>query len=99
MAIVYVDNEDVVAPIVVCDQCGERITEGMNGAVVGSNGHEARFVHKGACDTAFAAAHPEYGSGWDELSDLPILLAWNIGLDLRDAQKRAEHLRRSGLTN
>lgn len=99
ISFIYIEGEDMKAPIFVCDHCGKRIAEASSGMTLGDVGLELRFVHKGDCDRAFHASHPEYGSEWDELAILPILLARSIGLDLRDLQRLDALARRSGITD
>ncbi len=47
-------------PVILCDQCGERITDAANATVVCSSAPEGKtaqlfHVHKGVCDDALAA--------------------------------------------
>jgi hypothetical protein len=85
-------EQDRYEPHVVCDSCQvviERAEEGnflfplyektgtqqivINGPIV--------FVHKGSCDEAYIAAHPEYQWSSDELQNFPSELGVNLGLD------------------
>jgi hypothetical protein len=87
-------------PVVVCDHCGEQITDALDGNYqwrMGLNdtdfGGRVYFTHKGCCK-AFEDAHPEDGFVWGamELSCLPIYLGNGLALDWEGARRSAETL-------
>ena len=100
MPIEFYEEDGRSGPIVICDHCGKRITEALNGNALwmqhgkSHKGVEVRriwFTHK-ACNHAFEASHPtdEYEiRGAIGLDMFVLYLMDNVCLDLKSAKKTA----------
>ena len=80
-------ERNAMAPICVCDECGERIVDARQALAMHPGRSDkpgelsdAIFVHKGACDRNACAKHGQ-GSGTEELAAHLIALAENAGID------------------
>jgi hypothetical protein len=93
ISVIY--SSDRFIPVIICDQCGERITDAKMAAAVSKSrdvqeGEELKVahVHKGACQIAVEA---QIGStGWSEMMDHILHLCTNIGLSLEDLIRRRD---------
>jgi len=84
-------------PVVVCDICGQQITEARNGAVANTwtediqePGYvEILYAHKGAChDIAEARLSQKSQTiGWEELSHHLLYVVRNAGLTIENLEK------------
>jgi hypothetical protein len=86
MALVIQFHEGLSCPTVVCDWCHAPITHAWAGGYffpVAPRTEGAMvpltFLHKGACDRAYAAQHGRL-EWWGELWELPTFLARNLGM-------------------
>lgn len=92
------------APIVVCDVCGDMISDYAEGGVVfpdppagANNVHvEALHIHKGACHDKAEARFQDGRCGWDELGLHLYRLCANTGIDTGQfIEERERHKRLS----
>ena len=83
-----------VAPIVVCDACGERIKDATmaavltSGAIVDGDSAEVKHVHKGQCHDAMEKTID--GHGWEEMDRHLLQLIYNAGLSIDKLEARRQ---------
>jgi hypothetical protein len=82
-------------PVVVCDHCGQEIEDACDGnycwggeVADGFHGDRPYFTHK-RCHAAFDKAHPDICSMTGELEWLVPYLAYNLGLNWKEARRAA----------
>jgi hypothetical protein len=83
-------------PVIVCDHCGEEITDARDGNYqwkVSAEGDRAEghlyFTHKGCCRAFEAANRGDHDWYAMELACLPIFLGNNLNLNWVEAKKQA----------
>ena len=81
MPLVIQFHDGLSCPTIICDACQEPITDAQVGGyffpmTARDEGKTApiTFLHKGACDDAYAQLHGRF-DWWGELRELPRLLA------------------------
>lgn len=98
-------TDSEIAPLIICDFCGERISDVHMAAALTltnnrySNGNaRVAHVHKGPC---FDAIEQQNGGnvGWAELSQHLRLILNNVGLDLETISQERDIERQFGMTN
>jgi hypothetical protein len=85
-------------PAIVCDHCGQRIDDARMGNYqwqMADHGQCAEdktifFTHKGCCRPFEEAQGGRRRWAWAPLSSLPVFLAANLSLSLKDATRSAE---------
>ena len=99
MPLVMQITERGVAPVILCDKCGERIIRAQDGNCVFDGDREPGtyspiiLLHKD-CDTF----SPEYGySNSGEMTWLPGLLRANLQMEIGESEQIIERLRELGL--
>jgi hypothetical protein len=76
-----------------CDQCREEITAARKAiAVCANHDGDMAVLHKGACDQAFKATHPEAAYGCFELDHALAVMAGGVGLDAAGLAVAAERM-------
>lgn len=78
-------RQDGMAPVILCDWCGERIADAADGNYAwgeGNNGDQIPvwFTHK-RCHHAWAAKYPDRDLFAEELRVLPLFLHRNLNID------------------
>jgi hypothetical protein len=84
MPLVIQFHDGLSCPTIVCDACQEPIIDAQDGGyffprVAREEGRTVPifYLHKGACDRAFAGQHG-WLDWWGELREFPMLLARNL---------------------
>lgn len=78
-------------PVVMCDHCDTRITQGSDGNYEWDEDDErprVYFTHK-HCTNSFRVTHPEVTS-WGSLTALPVYLARNLQTPWKASKEAAE---------
>lgn len=96
MPIVIRNIDNVSAPVVVCDHCGQIIADAKEGNYMWLPDEEATgaslsFTHKECCGE-FELAHPNVHFSAIGLECLTVYLAHNLNLDLQHAEECAKRM-------
>jgi hypothetical protein len=93
MPIRMITHDARTGPVVLCDQCGEAITDANNASVLyrAIDGSETHFVHTG-CSRAFQIAKPYTLMRAMGLDVAWVQVAAALHLDFNEAEQRAQQL-------
>jgi hypothetical protein len=101
MAIQILHRDGRTAPVIVCDICGDMISDVREGAAVfnckvaPNSKTPVLHAHKGGCHDA--AEHRFDDPGWDELGLHLYRVGFNSGLKHEEEAAREKRLRDAGL--
>jgi hypothetical protein len=96
MPLVILHEEGRACPTLICDACGQKIETARAGSYQWDflDGGPVFFVHK-ACHQRLEARHERH-MGWCELEALLVYLRNSLGVDMKQAEKTAAFLSRTG---